>query len=126
MRSKNKDVARRLVKYLESNVLTFKGVQEKMYMISKGIKKKELEKGEVSRGYACNSINLLVNSGSIKYHEDFGYYALPGTSENKYLYNSKHISWHRTVQDKKPIDVIAHPAIKKIIETTHKNTEIYI
>ena len=121
---RNKNVARRLVKYLESNVLTFKGVQKKMYMISKGIKKKDLEK--VSRGYCCNSINLLVNSGSIKYHEDFGYYSIPGTSQNKYLYNSQHISWYRTVRDKKPVDAIFHPKIKKIIETTNKDIEIYI
>jgi hypothetical protein len=123
---KNKNIARRLVKYLETNVLTFKGIQEKMYTLSRGMKKKDLKKGEVSRGYSCNSINLLVNSGSIKYHEDFGYYSTPGTSQNKYLYNSQHISWHRTVEDKKPLDVILHPKIKKIIETTNKDTEIYI
>ena len=60
---KRRDIARKLVKHLETHALTFKEVQQFIWKKINGIPQKE--KIDVCRGYWCNNLTQLFNSQSI-------------------------------------------------------------
>jgi hypothetical protein len=112
---KKNSISRKLVKHLEKKALSFTEVQQYVYKLSNKISSKE--KIEVSRGYWCSNITHLFNSLVIGKHPKYGYFSLPGTSNQKTLYSSNVISYHmlRSKNDLH-LQVLKHPDIRKKIE----------
>jgi hypothetical protein len=112
---KRRDIARKLVKHLETHALTFKEVQQFIWKKTNGIPQKE--KIDVCRGYWCNNLTQLFNSQRIGKHPKFGYFALPGASKQERMFD-KYASPHAYEREKNQLhlQVFKHPGIRKKIE----------
>lgn len=112
---KRKHISRELVKHLEKKTMTFREIQQFAWKVSRGISLKE--KVEVSRGYWCGGITKLFNSQTIGKHPKFGYFALPGTSKNKFMFTKESDPWHfKRNKNELHLQILKHPQIRKKIE----------
>lgn len=112
---KRKNIARKIVQILEKENLAFTQIQQLAFKISNGIPLKE--KVKVSRGWWCGGITKLFNSQTIGKHPKYGYFALPGTSKNKVMFNKESDPWSfRRKNNELHLQVLKHPKIKKLIE----------
>ena len=116
---KKNSISRKLVKHLEKKSLSFREVQEYVFKISNNIPLKE--KIKVSRGYWCSNITQLFNSSVIGKHPDYGYFSLPGTSNQKTFY-CRDINPYHMLRSKNDLhlQVLKHPDIRKKIEKDDK------
>ena len=98
-------ISRDLVKYLESNTLKYSEIQDFVYNMGK---KTRGEKAP--RGYWTCNIGKMIRVNSIIKYKKLGYFSIPGTSNNKFIYDYEKYN--------KPINKASfflHPVIKKDI-----------
>lgn len=112
---KRKHIAREIVKHLEKRTMTFTEIQQLAWKISRGVPLKE--KVKVSRGYWCGGITKLYNSKTIGKHPKYGYFALPGTSKNKFMFTGDANPWgFWRSKNKLHLEVLNHPEIRRKID----------
>jgi len=99
-------IARDLVKYLEKDVLSYTDIQNFVYAYNKH---KRFPKAP--SGYWCTSINKLISvKAIIKFPPLRRYFSIPGTSDNKYIYDYE--KYHQPIIKS---TYFLHPVIKKYI-----------
>lgn len=112
---KKKHISRELVKHLEKKTMTFREIQQFAWKVSRGVPLKE--KVQVSRGYWCGGITKLFNSQIIGKHPKYGYFALPGTSKKRFMFNVEADPWSfRRNKNELHLQALKHPQIKKLVE----------
>jgi hypothetical protein len=99
-------ISRDLVKYLEKDVLTYTDIQNFAYAHNKN---KRFPKAP--SGYWCTSINKLISvKAIIKFPPLKRYFSIPGTSENKTIYDYE--KYYKPVIKS---NYFLHPIIRKYI-----------
>ena len=112
---KRKHISRELVKQLEKKTMTFREIQQFTWKVSKQLPLNK--KIEVPRGWWCGGITKLFNSNTIGKHPKYGYFAIPGTSKNKFMFSKEADPWSFwRNKNKLHLEALKHPEIRQKIE----------